>query len=303
MKIGINLPQFGANASPQAIKQVAQEAERLGCEGLWVQERLLRPTQPRQAYAGFMMPWPEAYRIVFDPIETLTYAAAATQRIKLGTSVIDALFHTPVVLGRRLASLDQFSGGRLVIGLGQGWSEDEFEVAGVSPTPKGARFEEFIRALLAVWGSDPVRFDGRFYRIPESEIGPKPVQQPHPPLLLGGFAPAAIARAGRLGTGFNPVLVSFDILSQQVQAFRSAAQAAGHAAERLPVIVRGNLFVGPRAPEEGRSPLSGAIEQVQEDVQRLAGMGVDQLFVDFYLGPPVSPDQQLRWIEALLAAA
>ena len=170
MKIGINLPQFGANASPQAIKQVAQEAERLGCEGLWVQERLLRPTQPRQAYAGFMMPWPEAYRIVFDPIETLTYAAAATQRIKLGTSVIDALFHTPVVLGRRLASLDQFSGGRLVIGLGQGWSEDEFEVAGVSPTPKGARFEEFIRALLAVWGSDPVRFDGRFYRPREQAV-------------------------------------------------------------------------------------------------------------------------------------
>jgi probable F420-dependent oxidoreductase len=303
MKLGINLPQFGSHASPQAITRVAQGAERLGCEGLWVQERLLRPVRPRQPYGGMMIPWPEAYRVVFDPIEALTYAAAVTQRIKLGTSVIDALFHTPVVLGRRLASLDQLSRGRLVVGLGQGWSDDEFEVAGVPPTRKGAGFDEFLRALLAVWGPDPVRFDGRFYRIPESEIGPKPVQQPHPPLLLGGYAPAAIARAGRLGTGFNPVLASFDALSQGMDAFRSAAQAAGHAAEHLPVIVRGTLVVGERVRDEDRRPLSGSLDQAQEDVRRLASMGVDQLFVDFYLAPAIAPDEQLRLVEALLPAA
>ncbi len=171
------------------------------------------------------------------------------------------------------------------------------------PKRKGAGFDEFLQALLAVWGPDPVRFDGRFYRIPESEIGPKPVQQPHPPLLLGGFAPAAIERAGRLGTGFNPVLISFEMLSQSVDAFRSAARAAGHQADQLPVIVRGNLHLTERAPEEGRHPLSGSIEQVQEDVRRLASMGVEQFFVDFYFTPAVTPDQQLRYLEALLSAA
>src|SRR6266568_8598201 len=107
MKLGINLPQFGRYASPEAIAQVAQEAERLGCAAVWVQERLLRPSHPRQPYGGFMDPWPESYRVVFDPIETLTYAAALTQRIRLGTSAIDALYHSPVVLGRWLATLDR----------------------------------------------------------------------------------------------------------------------------------------------------------------------------------------------------
>ncbi|MBI2912180.1 MAG: TIGR03619 family F420-dependent LLM class oxidoreductase, partial [Chloroflexi bacterium] len=207
MNLGINLPQFGAHASAAAIRQVATGAEGMGCEAVWVQERLLRPTNPRQPYGGVMMPWPEAYRVVFDPIETLTYAAAVTQRIRVGTSVLDALFHPPVVLARRLATLDQLSGGRLTVALGQGWSEDEFASVNVPLKRRGAGFEEFVQALRAVWGPDPARFEGRFYRIPESEIGPKPLQQPHPPLLAGGFTPAAVQRAARLGMGYNPVLI------------------------------------------------------------------------------------------------
>ena len=102
MDLGIALPQWGKHASPEAIVQVAQAAERLGYASVWVQERLLRPLQPRTPYGGIPgMPIPEPYRTVYDPIETLTYVAAKTERIKLGTSVIDALFHVPVVLGRR----------------------------------------------------------------------------------------------------------------------------------------------------------------------------------------------------------
>jgi Luciferase-like monooxygenase len=186
-----------------------------------------RTNRPRQPYSG-MDPWPENYRVVFDPIETLTYAAAFTQRIRLGTSIIDALYHSPVVLGRRLATLDRLSHGRLIAGLAQGWSDDEFEVVNVSPKPKGARFEEFVRAFLAAWGPDPVHFEGRFYRIPESEIGPKPAQQPRPPVLVGSFAPAGIQRAARLGLGWNPALVSFEMLDQGLRAFRAAAAEAGY---------------------------------------------------------------------------
>jgi alkanesulfonate monooxygenase SsuD/methylene tetrahydromethanopterin reductase-like flavin-dependent oxidoreductase (luciferase family) len=100
---------------------------------------------------------------VFDPVETLTYVAAHTRRVRLGTSVIDALFHVPVVLARRLATLDHFSGGRLDVGIGQGWSVDEFDTANVPWRRRGAGFEEFLAALQATWAPDPVTFAGRFY--------------------------------------------------------------------------------------------------------------------------------------------
>lgn len=301
MKLGINLPQFGALASPDNVSQVAQAAEQLGCEAVWVQERLLRPTQPRQPY-GPLPSWPAAYRTVLDPLLALTYAAAVTRRIKLGTSVIDTLFHSPVVLGRQLATLDQLSGGRVIAGLGQGWSEDEFEVVNVAPTRKGARFEEFLQALLAVWGPDPVRYQGQFYRIPASEIGPKP-RQPRLPVLIGGYAPAAIQRAGRLGLGLNPILVAFEVLEGVLQSFRAAAREAGHNPDQLPVIVRGNMYLSPDRIEGERQPLSGSLEQATEDVRRLAGLGVDQLFIDFYLMTDTPVDRQLEVLQAFSTAA
>lgn len=300
MKIGMGLPQMGKHASPANIKMVAQEGERMGLESLWVLERLLRPTHALQPY-GTMDPWPEGFRNVFDPIETLTYAAAVTQRIKLGTSVVDALYHSPVVLGKRLATLDQLSGGRLIACLGQGWSHDEFAVVNVSPKRKGAGFEEFLLALLAVWGPDPVKFDGRFYRIPESEIGPKPVQQPRPPVLIGGFAPASVQRTARLGLGLNPVAFDAQMLTRLLESFRTAAVQAGRDPAKLPVMVRANVHISDMPAEGQRHMFNGSIAQVVEDAQRVAELGVDQLFLDFY-STEVPPEQQLRYVDQVRAA-
>ena len=124
---------------------------------------------------------PESYANVYDPLETLAYVAAKTERIRLGTSIIDVLFHAPVILARRFATLDNLSGGRLIAGLGQGYSPEEFAAANVPMSRRGAGFEEFIEAMRAAWGPDPVRFSGRFYEIPESQINPKPVQEGGPP--------------------------------------------------------------------------------------------------------------------------
>ncbi len=293
------LPQMGRHVSAAAITMVAQEAERLGLEAVWVLERLIRPAHPIEPY-GNMDPWPEGFRNVWDPIDTLTYAAAVTQRIKLGTSVIDALYHSPVVLAKRLATLDQLSGGRLIAGLGQGWSSDEFGVVNVSPKRKGAGFEEFLRALLAVWGPDPVHFEGRFYRIPEAEVGPKPAQQPRPLVLLAAFTPVAIERAARLGFGLNPILFNFDYLAGWLAAFREAAKSAQGAA--LPVMVRANIHLTETAAGADRMAFDGSIEQIVEDAQRAAEMGVDHLFFDFYASGDVPPEAQLRYVERLQAA-
>lgn len=127
MKLGIGLPTSAPLGSPEAIVKVADGAERIGLASLWTFERLLRPTAPVSPGHGI----PDSYASVYDPLETLSYAAARTSRIRLGTSVLDALFHPPVVLARRIATLDRLSGGRLDIGLGQGLIPQEFATAEV----------------------------------------------------------------------------------------------------------------------------------------------------------------------------
>jgi probable F420-dependent oxidoreductase len=290
MDLGIALPQWGKHASPEAIVQVAQAAERAGYASVWVQERLLRPLEPSSGYGGMEgVPIPEPYHTVYEPIETLTLVAAKTERVKLGTSVIDALFHVPLVLGKRIATLDRFSNGRTIIGLGQGWSEEEFRAANVPMKRRGAGFDDFIAAMRALWGPDPVEYKGRFYQVPKAQINPKPVQSGGPPLLVGAFTPAAVARAGKLGLGFNPINISWDFLEGMTGAYRAAATAAGHDPNRLPIIIRANNQITQQPLGDDRGPFSGTPDQIKADLDRTSGMGINHVFFDLgFLEAPIS---------------
>jgi probable F420-dependent oxidoreductase len=279
MKLGVHLPVAGRGASPEAIAQVAVEAERIRLDSVWSWERLMRPTVPIAlgGAGGPVMDAPDTFGLVYDPVETLSYVAAKTSRITLGTSVLDALFQSPVILARRLATLDRFSDGRLVAGIGQGWMEQEFIAAGVSMRRRGAGFEEHISAMRAVWGPDPVSFEGRFYRIPEADIGPKPVRPDGPRLVAGAGSPAAVERAGRLGVGLTLVIFDWETIRVSIEAFRAAASAAGHDPETLPIMlqVNGNVTA---EPLEERGPLLGSPEQVATDLERAAGLGVEHVY-------------------------
>ena len=149
VQVGIGLPSSGQDATPEAIAQVAQDAEAAGLGSVWTYERLFRPTVPIPlgGEGGPVMDGPEFWATVYDPLETLAYVAARTERIALGTSVLDGLFSSPVVLARRLATLDQLSSGRLLAGIGQGWMAQEFEAAGVPMARRGAGFEEHLQAM------------------------------------------------------------------------------------------------------------------------------------------------------------
>ncbi|MEU8800136.1 TIGR03619 family F420-dependent LLM class oxidoreductase [Spirillospora sp. NPDC048819] len=302
VELGIGLPTSGLHASPEAIAQTAEEAERIGLGSVWAFERLLRPTVPiaMGGKGGPVMDPPEAFGTVYDPLETLTYAAGRTSRIRLGTSVLAALFHNPVVLARRIATLDRLSGGRLLVGLGQGWMAQEFEAAGVPMARRGAGFGEHIEAMRAVWGPDPVRFDGRFYRIPECEIGPKPVRPGGPAVMVGGVAPTAIERAARLGTGLSLVVFEWDMLRDTIETFRRAAEAAGHDPSALPVTVQVNGDVTAE-PLDGRAPLTGSPEQVAGDLTRLNDLGVHHVL--WMWMSDTEPAERLRLMERLLAHA
>ncbi len=279
MLLGVHLPIAGRGTSPETIADVAAEAERIGLDSLWSWERLMRPTVPiaMGGAGGPVMDAPEMFGSVYDPIETLSYVAAKTSRILLGTSVLDALFHPPIILARRLATLDRLSDGRLIAGVGQGWMDQEFEATGVSMKRRGAGFEEHILAMRAVWGPDPVTFTGRFYHIPEADIGPKPVRPGGPQLVVGAGAPASVERAGRLGTGLTLVIFDWDTIRETVRIFRSAATAAGHNADALPIVLQVNGKVTAEALDE-RGPLLGSPEQVAADLDQAAQLGIDHVF-------------------------
>jgi probable F420-dependent oxidoreductase len=297
MDIGIAVPHFGPYASPKTIVQVAQEAERLGFASVWVLERMLRPIAPVMLF-GSLRPMQTPYAIAYDPIETLTYVAAHTDHIKLGTSVLAALFHVPAMLAKRLATLDQFSGGRVIAGLGQGTINAEFDAAKIPLKRRGAGFEEFVAALRAAWGPDPVSFSGRFYHIPESEIGPKPVQPGGPPILFGGRSPASVQRAARITDGLNPVAVAWEPLEQTVNTFREAAEAAGRDPRSLLMVSRVNVVqTGPNPPI-----LSGSVAEQRADLARFHDLGIDHIFADLNFVPtPI--DDMLAFMRRLREAA
>ncbi|MDF5751615.1 TIGR03619 family F420-dependent LLM class oxidoreductase [Spongiactinospora sp. TRM90649] len=299
MDFGLALPTAGRFASAEAIGQVAEGAERIGLDSVWVFERLLSPTEP-VTIGGGTMSMPEVYNNVYSPLEVLAFAAAKTSRVRLGTSVLIALFHNPAALGRSFATLDRLSGGRVVAGLGQGWLDAEFQAAGVPTSRKGAGFGEFIEALRAVWGPDPVSFDGRFYTIAKSAIAPKPVQDGGPPIIVGAGAPAALRRAAELGVGLNPVAMSWDALEGAIAAFRGFERDAGREPGALPVVVRVNAPISGE-PLDERGPLSGSVQQVAGDVERLRGLGVNEVFWSMD-STGTEPDVQLARMTELLAA-
>ena len=183
---------------------------------------------------------PDYFKSMYDPLETLSYIAPKTERIKLGTSVINALFHVPVVLARRFATLDQLSQGRVIAGLGQGWVKDEFETANIPFQRRGNGFEDYIGALRASWGPNPVQYEGRYYRIVESDIGPKPFHLQGPPLLIGGAAPASLERAARLADGINPLARSWSSLEQIAHEFPEMVRHVGRDLHAMQMIVRAN---------------------------------------------------------------
>jgi probable F420-dependent oxidoreductase len=301
MDLGISLPTSGRLASPGNIARIAQEGERLGYASLWTYERLLRPLAPVSQGGGPPQPVPGSYRLVFEPLETLSYVAALTSRIRLGTSVVDALLHPPVVLAKRFATLDQLSGGRVVAGLGQGWMPQEFAVANVPLARRGAGMDDAIAAMRACWGPDPVEYDGRFYTIPPSEINPKPVQEPLP-VILGSVTPAGVARAARIADGLNPIAFSEEAVVGLTAAFREAARAAGRDADSLPVIARANVPITDEPLGDDRPFLGGSPEQIATDLGRLAAHGIDEvLFANIAATGDV--DAEVRLLDRLRSAA
>ena len=296
MKVGVFLPQVGEYATKENILYIAKEAEKEGIDSLWVLDRLLWPMHPQTPYGGSPDGiLPVEFQNVFDPLTVLTYVAGVTKRILLGTSIIDMLFESPVLLAKRIATLDILSDGRTIAGLGIGWSKDEYEVSGVPYKDKGTRADEFLQTLKKIWTDEIVEFKGQFYNIPASKIGPKPLQKPHPPILLGGFSPKTFSRIvnyanGWIGVaGFGPL----EQLEQVINSLKENARKHDKDPSKIDICIGSypNVLESSVAYNETRSPMTGTIEQIGNDIEQIKAMGTNHLFFG-YMSPSIRKDMK-----------
>jgi probable F420-dependent oxidoreductase len=197
VELGVHLPQYGRLAGPEAITRAARRAEELGYAHVWVSDHVVHPAA--QSY-----PSPRLY----DPLVTLVWAGAVTERVGLGTSVLVVPQHNPLELANQLASLDSLSGGRLVVGVGVGWSETEYAALGHDFRTRGARLDEAIDLWRAVWDAQPASFHGRFTSFDDILVLPPPAHRI--PIWVGGGSEVAYKRAIEKADGFHLIGVTPD---------------------------------------------------------------------------------------------
>jgi probable F420-dependent oxidoreductase len=282
VQLGFAVPISGSWATRANCLEIARQAEKFGYTSLWTFQRLLSPLD---GDAPLLAP---QYRSVQDPLAILAYLAGHTTKARLGVAVVNMPYYSPIVLAKMLTTIDHLSDGRLDAGLGIGWSPHEFEAVGTPLSERGARAEDFLRCLHAIWTYEVVEYEGKFYRVPRARVDPKPIQKPHPPVLLGGTAEAALRRAGRLANGW--ISSSREDLSRidgSVAVARGAAVDSGRDPDELRFICRGVVRV--RTGE--RAPLVGSFDEIRADLADLATKGITETFIDLNFDPEIgSPD-------------
>lgn len=301
MKLGLALPQYGAFADPSAALRVAVEAEGMGFDSLWVSDRLLLPVAPRDRYITPDGVIPPAYENFLDPLTLLAAVATTTSRARLGTSTLNALWQPPALLARTVTTLDQLSGGRIDLGIGVGWLRDEYQAAGVPWEGRGARLEETLDVLDAIWsGSDVVAHEGPLWTVPPSLVKAKPVQRPRPPVLLAGLVPQAFTRIARRADGWLAVGLPLPVLTATIASIRQQAESFGRDPGALRFPLRINPHVTAREADEAHVPHAGTIGQLAAYVRTVDGL-VDEVFVDFQLTVK-SVDEYLDLARTLITA-
>lgn len=281
MQFGVSLPHYGQRHDGESLARYAQTVEEMGYDSLWVSDHIVLPTKRVTPYVyrdlGGDMPPPDIPWL--DPMTTLTFLAGVTRRVKLGISVCVLPYRNPVLNAKATASLDVLSGGRLILGVGSGWLPEEAEALGVPFDHRGLRTDEHIQVLKALWTEDEPRFQGRFYRVADLRCEPKPRQQPHPPIWVGGHEPPALKRAGSLGDGWHAYRLWPEELAPRWQEVRTAAKEAGRDPSGLVLSLRTALRINDEAAE-GQHALFGNADHIRRLLRQYEELGVSHMVFD-----------------------
>ena len=273
MEIGLHLPHVGPLATREGLIGFAQLAEEYGFDSLWVSDHVVVPRSLSSRYpysrdGSFPVPPELPFQ---EPVATLLFVAGVTQRAKLGTTILVIPMRNPIVTAKQLATLDVLSNGRLILGVGVGWMEEEFAMLGVPFEQRGPRTSEYIRLYKALWTEDNPSFRGKFWQIEEVGFSPKPLQKPHPPIWVGGHSPAAFRRAGRLGDAWHAVGVAPEQVAAGYREVQRHAQEAGRDPASVGLTIR------------ARVPLDDASQAV-ERLQQYRDVGVSHVVLEVATG-------------------
>lgn len=271
MKFGVIFANVGPMGRAEGAIGIAQAAEAAGIESLWTVEHTLVPVGYKSAYPYSptgKMPGPEDSPIP-DPLIWLAFVAAATSTIRLGTGILILPQRNPVTLAKEVATLDQLSGGRVELGIGVGWLEEEFDAIGVPFAERGKRTDDHVAALRALWTQAPATYQGEFSSFTDVYCRPAPFQA-NIPIVVGGHTNVAAKRAGRLGDGFMPGRGSHEDLAELIAVMRASATEHGRDPDAIEITSGGNGALG-----------KGALEEVE----KLAALGVSRVII-----PPLAFD-------------
>jgi probable F420-dependent oxidoreductase len=281
VRFGLGLPQRSDRYDMRHdVVHIARGGERAGYSSLWVYERVLFPLAPAEGPGGGPpRPWPDGYRTCADPLTVLTIASAVTETVRLGTSVMIAPLHPSVHLARALATLDVVSAGRVIAGLGAGWSSDEFRAVGADFARRGRSLDETIDACRALWGPDPVNYRDSRIVVHNALVAPKPVAPP--PVLVGGrYTERAAERIARKADGWLPAGTPAAVMAEGWKRIRDRAAEHGRDPERLELIPRANVMLHSSEHGAGRQPFHGSLSQVVDDIAGLAEAGATEILID-----------------------
>ena len=276
MEFGICIPHYGKPIDVVRILETVQRVEELGFESAWVTDHILVPHTQEIIYRDHML----------EPLALLSHIAAITRRVKIGTSVVILPYRNPIVVAKMLATTDQLSGGRLIFGAAVGWMEPEFAALGAPFAERGAFSDECLRLIKTLWMNETVSFEGRYFKFQNMQTSPRPVQQPHPPIWVGGNSPRARRRVAELGDGWHATAMPCEALKTGVADVRDKWARQGRQGEpmlsmRIPCFIEGvsrQMLQYPARPD--RDALVGSSAAVVERLGTYRELGIRHLVLE-----------------------
>lgn len=274
MRVGLGLMNAGETGRYSSLSRVAQHAEALGYDSLWVTEREPFPLAAQSQCPTFKGEVVVTRKGIDCTLDALAIAAINTDRIRLGVSLPNVPFYSPIDVGQSLAALDILSDGRVQVGLGLGWSAAEFQTVNSALARPDTPAREFVRALQAVWNGYETGFTGDHYVIPQTSTRVTPVQRPHPPVVLTAFAPAAVQKPALLLRGGSPLTAALSS-EEMAEVLLEVGQTGS-----FELVVRAVVRLSDGPIGESRTMFAGSLEQLRDDIEFVHSVGAAEILFD-----------------------